>query len=66
MPNQPKTAASSFRFTPAELATMDRLAEHLRRAADLHRFTRSDVLRLALHRLADSELGGKKNLGKNR
>lgn len=52
MPNKPKTATSSYRFGQGELATMDRLGIALA-PRGLPPLTRTDVLRIALSRLAE-------------
>jgi hypothetical protein len=69
MPNQPKTKANTFRFTPEELASIDSLRERLA-PPGLHPLSRTDVLRIALRRLADTELasseGQPKKVQKNR
>lgn len=66
MPDRPKTKASSYRFTPEEVQLMDHLADHLAAVRETDRYTRTDVLRLALRRLAETELDGRKNSGKTR
>lgn len=53
MPNQPKTVASSFRFSEDDLALMDDIGKRLA-LPGLKKVSRTDVLRTALHRLADS------------
>jgi hypothetical protein len=63
MPNKPKTPARSFRFTEPELDLMDRLGKRLA-PPGLKPYTRTDVLRLALGRLAES-VEGRKNSRKN-
>lgn len=63
MPNQAKTAASSFRFSPDDLSLMDDLGRQLT-LPGVKPLSRTDVLRTALHRLAESVRGEKKSPGK--
>lgn len=51
MPNQPKTAASSFRFDDALLRLMDDLAEEIADERGL-KCSRSDVVRIAVKEMA--------------
>jgi hypothetical protein len=56
VPDQPKTPARSFRFSDEELALMDRLADHFTTHPE-RPYKRTDVLKIALNRLAEQELG---------
>jgi hypothetical protein len=56
MPNKPKTRATTFRFTPEELALMDRLGAALA-PPGLPPFDRTAVLRMALAKLAAANPG---------
>jgi len=64
-----KLMPSTYRFTPEEQALMDRLGEYLAQPG-LQALPRIDVIRVALRRLADSELasteGQPKKTQKNR
>ena len=55
MPNQPKTPASSFRFSRTELNLMDELGKKLA-VPGIGPLTRTGVLRVALHRLSEQTL----------
>lgn len=62
MPNQPKTAVSTYRFDPSTIDLLDRLIPHLT-VVQGGRWNRTEVLRLAVRRLAEQEgvEGGGKN-----